>query len=102
MDDERNRMLYFILHCRDEAWEKAVEEAGSNATPTREQYEKHVHLNNATLDVQHQRVISEGIKKGDDILLTKGWSFYEKGKESPRARTYPRRTTHARRPLGRI
>lgn len=57
---------------RDAAYEALTE------PPTREAYEKLIHLNNAELLPNNCIRIVKRIQRGQEILVTFGWDFYER------------------------
>ena len=60
---------------RDVAWEIMRQRAPSEHT--REVYESFAHLNNTLLLDGRWLLFLREIKAGEEILLTKGWSFYQ-------------------------
>ena len=63
-----------LASARDAAWEIMRQRAPSDHT--REVYESLAHLNNTLLLDGRWLLSLREIKAGEEILLTKGWSFY--------------------------
>ena len=70
----------FLDRFTDAAWE-AVRDA-----PSEEAYARHMHLNNALLDLKSGAVkTTREIKPGDPLLLTKTWAFHQARQGTERA-----------------
>ena len=64
-----------LASARDAAWEIMRQRAPSEHT--REVHESLAHLNNTLLLDDRWLLSLREIKAGEEILLTKGWSFYQ-------------------------
>ena len=65
--------------CRDAAWDAIQTEAQK----LRSAYEAEVHRNNAVLEAGAIR-ITRTVQAGEEILLTKGFDWYQIEKDDPR------------------
>ena len=73
---------------RDAAWEIMQQRVPSEHT--REVYESLAHLNNTLLLDGRWLLSLREIKAGEEILMTKGWSFYALPASRPRCRVCDR------------